>query len=399
MKCNTCDSSDIEFLFSNSLSSTVRMDDIPRDVMICRDCGQVFLDVSKISEADLGAYYTNFNPFEVPGALVEDHQSARREQCGWVVSNLEKHGVSVKGQKLLEVGCGTGFLLNLFNEAGFDVEGVEFSSKMAENVREVYKLSCHGGGFDPEVLSPPYDCIASVTVLEHVWDPKAAVASFHALLADGGFLYLEVPDAEFPRADMIPDHLAFEHIHHWTERTLGRLLNSCGFEILEVEHIENAEDSGNPEAVVRIFARKGNGAEDRYAKVNDYEREKAVLADFRNRHDDYRAAIQTKIRKFLEEAGDEPFAIYCGGLHTSSLLELFDFSGRTPACIFDGDMAIAGRELNGIRIHHGSTVAEHPIRHFLLSTTNHERSIHAYLKSIDAGYRVAGIYTDFPDEG
>lgn len=399
MKCNTCGSENSELLFSNSLSDTVRMKNVPRDVLICRDCGQVYLDISGITEADLGAYYTNFNPFEAPGALVEDHQAMRQGQCSWVIDNLKKHDPAWLGSRLLEVGCGTGFLLKLFADEGLDAEGVEFSARMAENVNKVYGLKCRRGGFDASELSPPYHVIASVTVLEHVWDPNAMVADFNDLLEDGGFLYLEVPDAEFPRADMIPDHLAFEHIHHWTERTLGRLLNSKGFKVLQVAHIENTADSGNPEAVLRIFAQKGGGEDDRYRRVNDYAHEKAVLQAFRQEHVRYKQAIQDKIRAFLKQVGAEPFAIYCGGLHTSALLQLIDFDGQQPQCIFDGDPAIAGRKLDGIPVFHSSAIPEHQIRHFLLSTTNHERSIHAYLKSIDSEFHVAGLYTDFEEAG
>lgn len=399
MKCNTCGSEDSEHLFSNSLSGTVRMKNVPRDVLICRDCGQVFLDISGIAEADLEAYYTNFNPFEMPGALVEDHQHMRNGQHAWVIENLKKHDPGWQSSRVLEVGCGTGYLLKRFAESGLEVEGVEFSTRMAENVTKVYGLKCQGSGFDASKLSPPYDVIASVTVLEHVWDPNAMIADLNTLMDDGGFLYLEVPDAEFPRADMIPDHLAFEHIHHWTERTLGRLLNSNGFEVLEVAHIENAADSGNPETVLRIFAQKGDGENDCYRWVNDHDHEKRILQAFRREHGRYRQVIQDKIRDFLKEVGEKPFAIYCGGLHTSALLQLFDFGGQQPWCIFDGDTAIAGRELDGIPVFHSSAIPDHRIRHFLLSTTNHERSIHAYLKSIDPGFHVAGLYTDFEEAG
>ena len=54
LKCNTCAGTNSEFVFSNRIESTSRMENVPRDVYICKDCGQVYLDISNITGYSIG---------------------------------------------------------------------------------------------------------------------------------------------------------------------------------------------------------------------------------------------------------------------------------------------------------------------------------------------------------
>src|SRR5207237_77592 len=141
-------------------------------------------------------------------------------------------------RSVLDVGCGAGYMLSLFRDRGFDVHGIDQSPAMIENLRTTYGIEGVAGSFEAATAGGPYDLVTCVTVLEHMLDPGATIETLAAVLAAEGFAYIEVPDAEFPRAEMVPDHLAFEHLFHFTERTLGRLLELGGFEIVSVAHVE-----------------------------------------------------------------------------------------------------------------------------------------------------------------
>ena len=59
---------------------------------------------------------------------------------GWRVQ-LSKHALSnlPKG-RLLDLGCGTGYFLNMAKENGFEIMGVEPSKGMAEIAKQKYQL-------------------------------------------------------------------------------------------------------------------------------------------------------------------------------------------------------------------------------------------------------------------
>jgi SAM-dependent methyltransferase len=388
-RCKTASACDFEFLYSNHRNPSARYENCPLDLMICRACGLVALDTDSIDEAWLADYYSKFNPFERPGELPAAHRAMREGQVRWVLDDLspdhETHTV-------LDVGCGAGYALKLFRDAGYDIWGIDHSSVMIESIAETYGIPGYVGGFDPKVVERRYDIVTCMGTLEHLLDPSQEIDKFNQALTDDGFLFVEVPDAEFPRWNMVPDHLCFEHLFHFTERTLGRLLELGGFEVVAVDHLEYGPDSGNPECVLRVLARRTANPRTRYLDESDYEHEVEVIREYRRKHDEYLALFDERLRKIAEKVGDEALAIYCGGEHTAALLDRFDLSRFNVPVILDSDPAIAGSEIKGIPVRHSSEAAAKPVHHYLLSTTNHERVIYDQLKAIDPTFRVYGLY-------
>ena len=64
------------------------------------------------------------------------------------------------------------------------------------------------------------------------------------------------------------DYLAFEHLHHWTKVSFTNLLNITGFEIVSIDQKRNSDDSGNPENILRILAKKLDTTKELFE--NDY---------------------------------------------------------------------------------------------------------------------------------
>lgn len=97
-----------------------------------------------------------------------------------------------KGCKILDVGCGTGFLSLLLSELGFDVTGIDFSDEMMAEADKKAKAM----GLNPEFLrgdaeSPPvhrgvYNAVISRHVLWTLPDPEKAISSWKNLLSPGG---------------------------------------------------------------------------------------------------------------------------------------------------------------------------------------------------------------------
>ncbi len=83
-----------------------------------------------------------------------------------------------RGQKLLEVGCGTGLFLKMFWETGFDVTGMDLSPAMLDASRQRLgsRVDLHLGSADHLPFEDKsYDFVAILTVLEFVEDPLVAL--------------------------------------------------------------------------------------------------------------------------------------------------------------------------------------------------------------------------------
>jgi SAM-dependent methyltransferase len=97
-------------------------------------------------------------------------------------------------QHLLEVGCGTGFFLEMFWEAGFDVTGVDRAPTMISRARERMgdRVDFHLGVAEELPFDDnEFDFVSLITVLEFCDDPARALCEAHRVARKGvlvGFL-------------------------------------------------------------------------------------------------------------------------------------------------------------------------------------------------------------------
>jgi hypothetical protein len=69
-------------------------------------------------------------------------------------------------------------------------------------------------------------------VFEHFLNPNFLINQLKRKLRKGGYIYIDVPDAEeYSRLDDL--HIA--HLFHYTQRTLAAIFESSGFEVIQCE--------------------------------------------------------------------------------------------------------------------------------------------------------------------
>ncbi|NJD23649.1 MAG: class I SAM-dependent methyltransferase [Melioribacter sp.] len=108
-------------------------------------------------------------------------------------------------KKVLEVGCAEGGLLEVLQEIGMHVVGVELSPERAETaIKKNSNLKILVGDITdsrlPEKLSETFDVIIIREVIEHVRDKKAAFDNLGKLLNDNGFIFISFPPKRSPFA-------------------------------------------------------------------------------------------------------------------------------------------------------------------------------------------------------
>ena len=95
------------------------------------------------------------------------------------------------GTRLLDVGCGSGALVEAAQEAGFTAEGVEANGNMVEWCRERNLRVTRGNALDVRARTDGvYDVVVLSAILEHVRDPVALLRACTACLAPGGHLLI-----------------------------------------------------------------------------------------------------------------------------------------------------------------------------------------------------------------
>jgi 2-polyprenyl-3-methyl-5-hydroxy-6-metoxy-1,4-benzoquinol methylase len=200
-------------------------------------CGLVFVN-PRPGPRLLAAFYG--------GSGYECHRAAEdlasREKSGFVLERLQQHAPGAK--RLLDYGCGGGFLLRAARERGFDAIGFDVGAE-ARRACRAQGLAVTG---DPSELAPAsFDVIVLHHVFEHLPDPGKTLRDLRRLLAPRGVLFLEVPNATSLRARLASPWLARRlrlderyrafpiHLWYFEPATLARLLRTTGFESIALE--------------------------------------------------------------------------------------------------------------------------------------------------------------------
>ena len=190
--CPVCHNANLAIAYSGK-SLRVASEDEIWTVAKCRNCQHGFLNPQPEWE-DIEHYYDDSY-----GAYDTSHGSTEEDTD--VVAKALKEGqfrhlkLPIKGKKILDVGTGGGFFLRICSSLGAQVQGVEPSAVAAEIVREQGIEVFHGmlDDFDSEER---FDIITANQVLEHTSDPVTTLAKMRSLLAEGGKIWIAVPNAD-----------------------------------------------------------------------------------------------------------------------------------------------------------------------------------------------------------
>jgi 2-polyprenyl-3-methyl-5-hydroxy-6-metoxy-1,4-benzoquinol methylase len=179
----------------------------------------------------INSYLTNYAPYL--------QHSFRRG-----LDHLKRH--KPKGSRLLDIGCGFGFFLNIAQTDGYIVKGIEVSQSLAEEGNHRYYLKIIAGNvFDIELTDEHYDIITAWDVLEHLSDIERLLKQVsHLIKPDGVFLF-RVPDFSFMQQSLPSDFTSLyltevyplglhEHLFHFSQISINLWLKRNGYEIIEL---------------------------------------------------------------------------------------------------------------------------------------------------------------------
>jgi trans-aconitate methyltransferase len=98
-----------------------------------------------------------------------------------------------QGERILDLGCGTGYLTNLIAHAGARVTGIDNSPPMIERARAAYPdLDFHMMSATDFHFNSLFDAVFSNAVLHWVPDKEIAIDHIYHALRPGGRLILEM---------------------------------------------------------------------------------------------------------------------------------------------------------------------------------------------------------------
>lgn len=165
------------------------------------------------------------------------NRSQEREKF---LANVKKETAfinSLPPSKILDVGCGLGFLLSAIDDK-HSKYGLELSSLAAENAEkfaQIYRQKLEESDFNEN----SFDVVISHHVIEHIETPEIFLKKIKAILKPDGILILSTPDFKSVCAELFGENYRMfhdkTHISLFDFYSLKQMLQDFKFEIKEVD--------------------------------------------------------------------------------------------------------------------------------------------------------------------
>jgi len=144
-------------------------------------------------------------------------------------------GINLNSIRILEIGCSTGALMELLEQNGGDVYGIDIESPWSKcyYYDENKRLFCDLQEEDISFKIGNFDLIIAQEVIEHIKKPYDFLVNTHKLLNIGGKILLTTPNltgiTAFLKGEKWCGTATESHMLLYTKRSLDFLLNNCGF--------------------------------------------------------------------------------------------------------------------------------------------------------------------------
>ena len=214
------------------------------EVVVCLECNSVYTPYAPWYSSAI--FYTGFylNQEELsPPAFV----NTRLEEITADFSSYRDNN------RLLDIGCGAGNLLQAARKNGWNAQGVDVSAGAVKHVRDLGFEVFEGELQEANFPSQHFDVVTAAELLEHLVDPQPLLQEVARILRPGGLFWTTTPHARGLSGRVLglkwrciwpPEHLQLFSI-----RGLKKLLHDAGFRQLRIN-----TTGGNP---IEIFHAMG----------------------------------------------------------------------------------------------------------------------------------------------
>ncbi|MBD3165474.1 methyltransferase domain-containing protein [bacterium] len=248
-RCPVCGASDLDELIvledypmaGNGVVRAEEAQNVPRGLLsigVCHVCGTLFQMESPEPE-DLQAMLLR-QPLPIPQKIT----GMEVQETDRFLNHLRRL-MPDKG-RVLQIGCGTGEVMEKIRNWGFDVAGIDAHPKAVE-IAQGLGFEVMEGRFDEGMFEEEsFDVVVCRSVLEHMIEPVQMLSVMENILKPGGILALEVPNIEHVFRRGAFGGFAFYHTTYWTAPTLRYAVSLQGL----------AVDSTYETAYLGLFAEK-----------------------------------------------------------------------------------------------------------------------------------------------
>jgi 2-polyprenyl-3-methyl-5-hydroxy-6-metoxy-1,4-benzoquinol methylase len=209
-------------------------------IVRCGSCRLVYRNERLKEELDL-AHYEKEAFDHINRDWIEGRQSVSLKHLDVIETFRQKN-------RILDVGAGPGFFLNVCARRGWECHGVEVSHEAVGFAQDNFGLRLmHCSLEAADFPEGSFDVVTLWNVLDQLPRPRAVMEKVWRLLRNGGAVLIRCPNAAFhvparrisewlTPAGLIPNNLTTIHLVSFSSATLKRLLGECNYDGIRIRN-------------------------------------------------------------------------------------------------------------------------------------------------------------------
>lgn len=205
-------------------------------ILKCTECGYIHAD-TQLTDSELIELYSEafFTGEEFSDYLSAEPLFRKNFRARWKV--LNKFVDQPRHRHLLEIGSGYGFFLDVVRDQFDSVEGIDITDAGVRYAREQLKLEVVQEDFLlRDYKNRKFDVVCMWDTIEHLREPQKYVQKIADLTDTGALFAVTTADIESLNSRMRGRRWRMihppTHLHYFSPRTIGRLLDRFGFEVI-----------------------------------------------------------------------------------------------------------------------------------------------------------------------
>lgn len=148
---------------------------------------------------------------------------------------------------VLDIGCSNGVFLDLYHNS--ETWGVE-PSESGYKIKDLGHKITHKYFEEADLPKNYFDLVIMNHTLEHLKKPNEVLTKIKSLLKKDGIVFIDVPNAGSLSSKILgkkwPYLLSDEHLWQFNKKSIIKLINDAGFEVLHWESRSGIFEYANP---------------------------------------------------------------------------------------------------------------------------------------------------------
>lgn len=209
-----------------STQKTFQFEKLGFELYQCNNCNTAFFNQIPVNTNDIYSAAHTIDDAQKAYLSNKDYRKVRfANERVELIEGYLKNGI--KGTNVLDVGCGTGWFLEVAKANGANCFGVELGKDLADYTSEQLDIKVWNCDLSEVETDIRFDVITMFDLIEHVVSPVQLIIEAKELLREDGIIVIFTPQFDSLAIQTMKHKsnliMPAEHLSYFTEKTVKKL--------------------------------------------------------------------------------------------------------------------------------------------------------------------------------